>query len=216
MLKHGKQSIFSKLDLLDAAKTFAKSGARLPAPLDKKSGLMVAVHDRMFRSEVLKQHANSAWHEEETTAFELLAGAIVAPYRESAVVPRYELASDQIVWARSPARVDLAGGWTDTPPYCLEQGGSVVNLALNLNGQPPIQAFVRRSENLAISIRSIDLGIGQELNTYEEVGNYRDISSGFTVAKAALCLCGFHPDFNGAKFDSLARISSRRSAAGWT
>jgi hypothetical protein len=25
---------------------------------------------------------------------------------------------DQIIWARSPVRFDLAGGWTDTPPYC--------------------------------------------------------------------------------------------------
>ena len=110
---------------------------------------------------------------------------------------------DQIVWARSPARVDLAGGWTDTPPYCLEQGGSVVNIALDLNGQPPIQAFSRRTDDLSITIRSIDLGISEKLETYEQLGSYREVGSGFTIAKAALCLCGFHPDFNGGKFDSL-------------
>ncbi|MBD3274969.1 MAG: hypothetical protein GF372_06630, partial [Candidatus Marinimicrobia bacterium] len=48
---------------------------------------------------------------------------------------------DQIVWARSPVRLDLAGGWSDTPPYTLREGGQVTNLAVDLNGQPPIQVF---------------------------------------------------------------------------
>ena len=40
--------------------------------------------------------------------------------------------SDQIVWGRSPVRIDVAGGWTDTPPYSLYSGGSVVNLAIDV------------------------------------------------------------------------------------
>ena len=36
--------------------------------------------------------------------------------------PRMAVFSDQIVWARSPVRIDIAGGWTDTPPYCLAEG----------------------------------------------------------------------------------------------
>ena len=205
MVGHGKRSIFFKLDLLDVAKAFAPSGEPLPEPIDKKSDLMLAVHDRMFRSEVLKRRGEKTWQQEEATAFDLLAEAIVEPYRRNPVLPENQLANDQIVWARSPARVDLAGGWTDTPPYCLEQGGSVLNIGLNLNGQPPIQAFARRCDEPVITIRSIDLGISEQLSTYEEVGRYRGLGSGFSVAKAALCLCGFHPDFNGAKFDSLAQ-----------
>jgi len=54
---------------------------------------------------------------------------------------------DQIVWGRSPVRIDLAGGWTDTPPYCLMEGGSVVNMAIELNGQPPIQVYAKPSKN---------------------------------------------------------------------
>lgn len=39
------------------------------------------------------------------------------------------------VWveARSPARLDLAGGWTDTPPICYEQGGAVLNVAIKVS-----------------------------------------------------------------------------------
>lgn len=32
--------------------------------------------------------------------------------------------------ARAPVRVDLAGGWTDCPPYAAEVGGAVVNLGV--------------------------------------------------------------------------------------
>lgn len=32
--------------------------------------------------------------------------------------------------ARAPVRIDLAGGWTDVPPYSSERGGAVVNAAI--------------------------------------------------------------------------------------
>lgn len=204
MIKHGKRSIFYNLDLLDTAKSFADSDKPLPPAADATGEIMLAVHDRMFRSEVLKRRGGESWQTEEAAAFRFLEEAILEPYLREVVIPKNQLAMDQIVWARSPARVDLAGGWTDTPPYCLEHGGSVVNIALDLNGQPPIQAFSRRTDDLSITIRSIDLGISEKVETYEQLGSYREVGSGFTIAKAALCLCGFHPDFNGGKFDSLA------------
>ncbi|MGH2354450.1 MAG: GHMP kinase, partial [Chloroflexota bacterium] len=33
--------------------------------------------------------------------------------------------------ARAPIRLDLAGGWTDVPPFASREGGAVVNLAIN-------------------------------------------------------------------------------------
>ena len=33
------------------------------------------------------------------------------------------------------ARVDIAGGWTDTPPQAYEQGGAVVTLAIKINDE---------------------------------------------------------------------------------
>ena len=50
----------------------------------------------------------------------------------------------QWYYAYCPARVDVAGGWTDTPPICYEYGGSVVNVAVLLNGKRPIGARVRK------------------------------------------------------------------------
>jgi len=44
----------------------------------------------------------------------------------------------------APPRVDLGGGWSDTPPFCLDWGGTVLNLAIALDGRFPIAAEVRR------------------------------------------------------------------------
>lgn len=41
----------------------------------------------------------------------------------------------QSVTVTAPARVDLAGGWTDTPPQAYEWGGAVVTLALTINNE---------------------------------------------------------------------------------
>ena len=32
---------------------------------------------------------------------------------------------------RAPVRIDLAGGWSDAPPFCEQVGGDVVNIAIN-------------------------------------------------------------------------------------
>ncbi|KAM4618901.1 L-fucose kinase isoform 2-T2 [Polymixia lowei] len=43
-----------------------------------------------------------------------------------------------------PARLDLAGGWSDTPPIAFEHGGSVTNVAVRVDGKRPIGARARR------------------------------------------------------------------------
>jgi len=93
-------------------------------------------------------------------------------------------------------RLDLAGGWTDTPPYCLERGGRVVNVAVDLNGQPPIQVFGRMSERPEIILRSIDLGLDEKLSRYEDIRQAGKLGSGFGIARAALALAGLDPRFH--------------------
>ena len=55
-----------------------------------------------------------------------------------------------------PVRVDLAGGWTDTPPISLEKGGAVLNVALLLNGRYPISVTARRIPEPVIRLKSVD------------------------------------------------------------
>ena len=36
-----------------------------------------------------------------------------------------------MVSSKAPVRIDLAGGWSDAPPFCEQVGGDVVNIAIN-------------------------------------------------------------------------------------
>jgi len=107
--------------------------------------------------------------------------------------PKSALRSDEIIWGRAPARLDLGGGWTDTPPYSLENGGCVINAAVNLNGQPPIQVYARVIPEPEIRIYSIDHGAQLTIRTMAELLDYRLPTSKFGLAKATLALCGFGP-----------------------
>ncbi|MBM4029444.1 MAG: hypothetical protein FJ280_29210, partial [Planctomycetes bacterium] len=127
-------------------------------------------------------------------AFEGLEQAIVASGTQEDVTPHSVLRSDEIVWARAPARLDLGGGWTDTPPYSLEWGGCVTNAAVNLNGQPPIQAYVRVIDEPVIRIGSIDLGVRIEVRKFEDLMDYRQATGSFALAKAAMALSGLSPE----------------------
>lgn len=53
---------------------------------------------------------------------------------------------NQQVIVECPVRLDLSGGWTDTPPICYEHGGSVLNVAIMINGQRPVGARARLVE----------------------------------------------------------------------
>ena len=169
-----------RLDLAAAAAEFPAS----PAPLPASAGLP-AVHDAMFRGE-------------EETAFARLRDQLVGDMELQPADPRRDLAEDQIVWSRSPARLDLAGGWSDTPPYCLEHGGRVVNVAVDLNGQPPIQAFVRVCKEPKIVLRSIDLGVSEEISGEADLCAPSRLGA-FSIPRAALRLAGFDPRFRGGR-----------------
>ena len=182
--------MFYQLDLDDAAREFEKMKIELPPVLPDDAPLMTRIHDAMFR-------------QESTHAFSLLREGLTADVVAQKQQPRMSVYQDQIVWGRSPVRIDLAGGWTDTPPYCLMEGGSVVNIAIELNGQPPLQAYVRPSKEYRIVLRSIDLGASEVVETYEQLGDFMHVGSPFSIPKAALALAGFLPRFSAEVFPSL-------------
>jgi len=203
LARHAHRSVFYQVDLDTTARIY-QSCEDLPFPEtpDPESDLFPYIHDRMFHARLRQLNAEGGEKESEE-AFAALRDAIIEPYRGKMPTPENTLLSDQVVWARAPVRLDLAGGWTDTPPYCFFHGGHVVNLAVELNGQPPIQVFARISETPRITLRSIDLGITQHVETYEEIGSYAELGSGFSIPKAALALAGFHPDFQTSPLHSL-------------
>ena len=130
----------------------------------------------------------------QAAAFEHLGQTIVSSGAARPPHPTSALRGDRIVWGRAPARVDLGGGWSDTPPYSLEHGGCVINVALNLNGQPPIQCYARVIPEPLVRITSIDLGSRIQISDLEDLLNYREATGEFALAKAALALSGFSPE----------------------
>ncbi|MGA2253406.1 MAG: hypothetical protein ABSG53_01990, partial [Thermoguttaceae bacterium] len=108
-------------------------------------------------------------------------------------IPRSALRSDEIAWGRAPARLDLAGGWSDTPPYTLENGGTVLNAAVLLNGQPPVQVYGRVTAEPVIRVRSIDLGTHLDIQVWDELFDCSSAVGAFSLVKTALVICGFTP-----------------------
>lgn len=183
-------SVFYQLDLDDAAHEFKRYGISMPAPLENDAPLMVRIHDAMFRG-------NS------DEAFGLLRQGLTERVLAEPQQPQMSVMQDQIVWGRSPVRIDIAGGWTDTPPYCLLEGGNVVNLAIELNGQPPLQTYVKPCAEPRIILRSIDLGASEVVETYEQLQQFNKVGSPFSIPKAALALAGFLPQFSVNRYPSL-------------
>ena len=190
LARNWQHSVFYQLDLDDAAREFKEMNLSQPAALPVEAPLMTRIHDCMFRGD-------------SDGAFSLLREGLTAGVLASKQTPRLSVYPDQIVWGRSPVRIDLAGGWTDTPPYCLMEGGSVVNIAIELNGQPPLQTYIKPCKEPHIILRSIDLGAMEVVETYEQLATYNKVGSPFSIPKAALVLAGFQPGFSQETYPSL-------------
>jgi galactokinase/mevalonate kinase-like predicted kinase len=171
--------------------------------MSRSDDLRAAIKQAEHRARFLMLQSQFARGPEQKThraeSFRELQSALVSANQLTKSAPQLALKEDQIVWARSPIRLDLAGGWTDTPPYCLEAGGTVLNLAALLNGQPPIQVFIRRTTEHVIQLRSIDLGSAETVHDFDGVRDFRNPAGNFSLPKAALAMAGFVPEFNNAK-----------------
>ena len=112
------------------------------------------------------------------------------------------------VRAEYPARLNLAGGWTDTPPYCLERGGAVLHVAVlteeSVAGSSSGGGRLRRPIAATVSVLTdgsargvvrlvTDAARGAEAQT-ETVASTRELlrhddpTHAFALLRAAVCL----------------------------
>lgn len=82
-----------------------------------------------------------AAHYDKTT-FALIKRQVASVHRAVSCGSASKVQVGRSVVAEAPARIDLSGGWSDTPPISFELGGEVTNLAVQLKGQRPIGARV--------------------------------------------------------------------------
>ncbi len=105
-----------------------------------------------------------------------------------------------------PLRVNWGGGWSDTPPYCNEHGGAVLNAAILLNGEKPVEVTLEKISEKKIVFDSRDMDVHGEFTEIEPLQKTGDPYDVFALQKAALLACGILPSEGGNLEDILTRL----------
>lgn len=110
------------------------------------------------------------------------------------------------VEVKLPLRVNWGGGWSDTPPYCNENGGTVLNASILLNGEKPVSVRIKRIDEKKIVFESRDMevhGEFTEMRTLQSVGDPYDPC---VLQKAAFLACRVIPKSGGDLSGTLTRL----------
>ena len=94
-----------------------------------------------------------------------------------------------------PFRVNFGGGWTDTPPYCIENGGQVFNAAVTFGDELPIRANAEWIKEKKVVLLCIDTGLSRVLDcdSFGELFEIDKAEDPFLLHKVALIICGVLP-----------------------
>ncbi len=105
-----------------------------------------------------------------------------------------------------PLRVNFGGGWSDTPPYCNENGGTVLNASILINGEKPVEVTLERIDENKIVFESRDMDVYGEFDEIETLQKTGDPYDTFALQKAALLACGIIPQAGGDLREILTRL----------
>lgn len=105
-----------------------------------------------------------------------------------------------------PLRVNWGGGWSDTPPICCELGGTVLNAAICLNGELPVEVTLEKIPEKKIVFDSRDMDVHGEFDTIELLQKTGDPYDPFALQKACLLACGIIPVQGGNLTEILTRM----------
>lgn len=98
-----------------------------------------------------------------------------------------------------PLRIDLAGGWSDTPPICNEKGGCVLNVAVALNGVKPVKVSVERLSAREVFVESVDLRKKGVYVSDKAIADHADPRDWGCLVKSALTVVGYKLAEGGLK-----------------
>ena len=147
-------------------------------------GRKIRIHYALALMTGEKKYLNECYG---TIRHAILAGAVAGLQYDDSL----RMSRDEVI-IRLPVRVNWGGGWSDTPPYCLEHGGTVLNAAVLLDGQRPIEAVARRTD-AGITLASADSGAYRVFTDIAELQDSSNPYDPFALHKAALIACGVIP-----------------------
>ncbi|XP_076469815.1 L-fucose kinase-like [Babylonia areolata] len=96
------------------------------------------------------------------------------------------------VQADCPARIDISGGWSDTPPITYEHGGAVTMVGVLINGKRPIGCKVRRIQEPVIRLELVGNGEVSSVVVCRELTDMEDYCQPHapgSLLKAAFVCC---------------------------
>lgn len=110
---------------------------------------------------------------------------------------------NQWVVATAPVRIDLSGGWSDTPPVCYEFGSAVTGVAVTVDGQRPLSSRCRiqltaEQNEIPVVLRSerrnttgtLESATQVCISCWEDMEDYKNPQADGALLKAALICLG--------------------------
>ncbi len=172
--------------LAGAGREIESEASRMAADLALSSA------SQHFRASLFFAKAGLADESEraQAEAFEQVQSAVNSGAVDSGRWPVSQPWTTASALALAPARIDLGGGWSDTPPFCLDWGGTVLNIAVELNAACPIRASVRRIDELEIRCSAGPSVDPVAFTTSEQVLAPAAPGSPYTLVRQALVLAG--------------------------
>lgn len=138
--------------------------------------------------------------------FELIARSIQeAAGRHLQYNDKCSIKQDEVI-VKLPLRVNWGGGWSDTCPHCNENGGTVINAAISVNGKLPVEVRISKIAEHKIVFDSRDMDVHGEFYAIEELQKVGDPFDPFALQKAAIIGCGIIPQFGGDLGEILRRL----------
>ncbi len=184
-------------ELRDIASAFADRAMEAPAPPHRRHRLSGDLIDAAGGDPGPSYRA--AWQAVSQAVSASLPGSIVGPVTD--------LAEGRAGESNLPVRIDIAGGWSDTPPYCLDHPARVLNLAVDLDGRKPIGCRAEAQSGRTLRIRMHD---GAWITLDAAAANApADVTDPLVLPRLAAQVCGFAGAgaiTQGAVIDAWSRI----------
>ncbi|RDY31782.1 fucose pyrophosphorylase domain-containing protein [Lachnotalea glycerini] len=197
--------IESRQDIKKAAAVFGQVGlsANMKESLlsiANKSKLSTRMRIYYYLSKILTGQEEE---ELESECFQAICDTICDAMADKLTDEEHSSIQKEFVQIELPARINWGGGWSDTPPYCTEHGGTVLNSAIKLNGINPVTVTIRKIDKPCIILASTDSGAYQEFTSVCELQNCNDPFDAFALQKAALIASAIIPRKDKAELDSI-------------